>query len=64
MIFPIPDLVARLSAVCPPLPGDLILTGTPAGVGNRMQPPRFPQPGSTLVSRVDGIGEIRQRFVR
>jgi 2-keto-4-pentenoate hydratase/2-oxohepta-3-ene-1,7-dioic acid hydratase in catechol pathway len=31
MIFPIDDLVARLSAVCPLLPGDLIFTGTPAG---------------------------------
>jgi 2-keto-4-pentenoate hydratase/2-oxohepta-3-ene-1,7-dioic acid hydratase in catechol pathway len=62
MIFPIDDLVARLSAVCPLLPGDLIFTGTPAGVGNRMQPPRYLRPGETLVSRVDGVGEIRQRF--
>ena len=63
MIFPVDDLVAWLSAVCPLLPGDLIFTGTPAGVGNRMQPPRYLQPGQTLVSRVDGVGEIRQRFV-
>lgn len=63
MIFPIDDLVTRLSAVCPLLPGDLIFTGTPAGVGNRMQPPRYLQPGETLVSRVDGVGEIRQLFV-
>jgi len=62
MIFPVDDLVARLSAVCPLLPGDLIFTGTPAGVGNRMQPPRYLRPGETLVSRVDGVGEIRQRF--
>ena len=41
MIFAIDDLVARLSAVCPLLPGDLIFTGTPAGVGNRRRPPRF-----------------------
>jgi len=63
MIFPVDDLVARLSAVCPLLPGDLIFTGTPAGVGNRMQPPRYLQPGQTLTSRVDGVGEIRQYFV-
>jgi len=63
MIFPIDDLVARLSAVCPLLPGDLIFTGTPAGVGNRRTPPRFLQPGETLVSRLDGVGEIRQTFV-
>jgi 2-keto-4-pentenoate hydratase/2-oxohepta-3-ene-1,7-dioic acid hydratase in catechol pathway len=62
MIFPIDDLVARISAVCPLLPGDLIFTGTPAGVGNRRNPPRYLQPGDTLVSRVEGIGEIRQTF--
>ena len=58
----IDDLVARISAICPLLPGDLIFTGTPAGVGNRRNPPRYLQPGETLVSRVDGIGQIRQRF--
>ncbi|BCY12681.1 fumarylacetoacetate hydrolase family protein [Actinoplanes sp. L3-i22] len=63
MIFAVDDLVARISAVCPLLPGDLIFTGTPAGVGNRREPPRYLQAGELLVSRVDGIGEIRQRFV-
>jgi 2-keto-4-pentenoate hydratase/2-oxohepta-3-ene-1,7-dioic acid hydratase in catechol pathway len=62
MIFPIDDLVARISAICPLLPGDLIFTGTPAGVGNRRNPPRYLNPGETLVSRVDRIGEIRQTF--
>ncbi|WP_426560641.1 fumarylacetoacetate hydrolase family protein [Angustibacter sp. McL0619] len=62
LIFPVDDLVARLSAVCPLLPGDLIFTGTPAGVGNRRTPQRFLQPGETLVSRVEGVGEIRQKF--
>lgn len=46
----------------PSLRADLIFTGTPAGVGNRRNPPRLLQPGETLVSRVDGIGEIRQTF--
>jgi 2-keto-4-pentenoate hydratase/2-oxohepta-3-ene-1,7-dioic acid hydratase in catechol pathway len=62
MIFPVPDLIARLSAVLPLLPGDLIFTGTPAGVGNRMSPPRYLTPGDELVSRIQGIGEIRQHF--
>ena len=62
MIFPVPDLVEYISSVCPLLPGDLIFTGTPAGVGNRMQPPRFLAPGQTLVSRMEHVGEIRQRF--
>ncbi len=63
MIFSIPRLVAHLSSVVELLPGDLIFTGTPEGVGNRMSPPRFLQPGETLVSRFDGIGEITQRLV-
>ena len=62
MIFPVDELVTWLSGVCPLLPGDLVFTGTPAGVGNRMQPPRYLQPGQTLISRVEGVGEIRQYF--
>jgi 2-keto-4-pentenoate hydratase/2-oxohepta-3-ene-1,7-dioic acid hydratase in catechol pathway len=63
MIFSVPRLVAHLSSVCDLLPGDLIFTGTPEGVGNRISPPRFLQAGESLVSRFDGIGEITQRFV-
>jgi 2-keto-4-pentenoate hydratase/2-oxohepta-3-ene-1,7-dioic acid hydratase in catechol pathway len=62
MIFDIPELIAHISAVCELCPGDVIFTGTPAGVGNRRTPPRYLQPGETLVSRVEHIGEIRQRF--
>lgn len=61
MIFGVPELVSRLSEVCHLWPGDLIFTGTPAGVGNRRTPPRYLQAGETLVSRVEQIGEIRQR---
>jgi 2-keto-4-pentenoate hydratase/2-oxohepta-3-ene-1,7-dioic acid hydratase in catechol pathway len=64
MIFPIADLVVRLSAICPLLPGDLIFTGTPAGVGNRRNPPRFLGPGETLVSRMECVGEMHQTFVQ
>ncbi|MEU4222198.1 fumarylacetoacetate hydrolase family protein [Actinoplanes sp. NPDC026623] len=63
MIFSVDDLVARLSAICPLLPGDLIFTGTPGGVGNRRTPPRFLRPGETLISRLEGVGELRQTFV-
>ena len=45
LIFDVPDLVAELSAVLPLLPGDVIFTGTPAGVGVTRKPPRFLQPG-------------------
>ncbi|ODU06441.1 MAG: fumarylacetoacetate hydrolase [Pseudonocardia sp. SCN 72-86] len=63
LIFSVPRLVEGLSAVLPLLPGDLIFTGTPAGVGLGRSPQRFISPGEELVSRVAGIGEIRQRFV-
>ncbi|MFI6028061.1 fumarylacetoacetate hydrolase family protein [Amycolatopsis magusensis] len=62
MIFDVAELVARISAICPLLPGDLLFTGTPAGVGNRMTPPRYLAPGDELVSRIDGLGELRTRF--
>ncbi|WP_019063475.1 fumarylacetoacetate hydrolase family protein [Streptomyces prunicolor] len=62
MIFPVPTLVSYLSAICPLRPGDLIFTGTPAGVGNRRTPPRFLGPDDTLVSRIGGLGEMRHTF--
>ncbi|WP_217547620.1 fumarylacetoacetate hydrolase family protein [Streptomyces sp. GbtcB6] len=64
MIFPIPRLVAHLSRFCTLLPGDLIFTGTPAGVGNRRIPQRFLTPEDELVSRIGGVGEMRHRFWR
>ncbi|RZU74936.1 2-keto-4-pentenoate hydratase/2-oxohepta-3-ene-1,7-dioic acid hydratase in catechol pathway [Micromonospora kangleipakensis] len=45
LIFAVPELIARLSAVCPLLPADLIFTGTPAGVGGARDPKRFLEPG-------------------
>ncbi len=63
LIFPVPELIARLSAVCPLLPGDLIFTGTPAGVGGGRTPPTFLQPGDVLVSWIDGVGQLRNPMV-
>ena len=62
MIYDIPELIARLSAVVSLLPGDLIFTGTPSGIGNARTPKRFLHPGDTLVSTIEGIGEITTRF--
>lgn len=61
LVFDVPTLVAELSAVLPLLPGDLIFTGTPAGVGVFRTPPRFLQPGDVLVSTVEGIGSMSHR---
>jgi 2,4-diketo-3-deoxy-L-fuconate hydrolase len=63
LVFSVPELVARLSAVCPLLPGDLIFTGTPPGVGMARTPQRFLTPGTTLVSTIAGIGELRNALV-
>ena len=63
LIFSVPRLVAELSKVLPLLPGDVIFTGTPAGVGITSQPPRFLQAGETLETWIEGIGTIRNRFV-
>jgi 2-keto-4-pentenoate hydratase/2-oxohepta-3-ene-1,7-dioic acid hydratase in catechol pathway len=45
--------------VCPLLPGDLIFTGTPSGVGVARTPQKFLAPGDVLVSWVEGVGELR-----
>jgi 2,4-diketo-3-deoxy-L-fuconate hydrolase len=63
LVFSIPELVARLSAVLPLEPGDVIFTGTPAGVGVVRKPQRFLSAGDELVSYARGIGEMRHRFV-
>jgi len=56
-------LIARLSSVCPLRPGDMIFTGTPPGVGMGRKPQRYLQPGTTLISSIDGIGELRNPLV-
>ncbi len=62
LIFPVPVLISRLSARLPLLPGDVIFTGTPAGVGLGLNPQRWLADGDELVSTIEGIGELRQRF--
>jgi len=63
MIFSVPELIARLSAVTPLLPGDVIFTGTPAGVGVARTPQRFLTPGDELVSHIEGVGTMHHHFV-
>ncbi|MCE0767385.1 fumarylacetoacetate hydrolase family protein [Pseudonocardia kujensis] len=63
MIFGVPELISRLSRTVTLLPGDLLFTGTPPGVGMGRTPRRFLRPGDQLKSFVDGVGAMRQTFV-
>lgn len=63
LIFSVPVLVSKLSDSITLLPGDVIFTGTPAGVGLGRTPRRFLVAGEELVSHIEGIGEMHQRFI-
>jgi len=58
LIFKIPQLIAHLSSVFTLEPGDVIATGTPAGVGFARTPPRFLRPGDEVTVAVEGIGAL------
>jgi 2,4-diketo-3-deoxy-L-fuconate hydrolase len=47
----------------PLLPGDVIFTGTPSGIGATRQPARFLQPGEHLETWIEGVGRMRNRLV-
>ncbi len=64
MIFPVAFLVSYLSRFMTLMPGDLVCTGTPAGVGLGMKPPRYLKPGDVMRLGIEGLGEQRQRVVR
>jgi 2-keto-4-pentenoate hydratase/2-oxohepta-3-ene-1,7-dioic acid hydratase in catechol pathway len=59
MIFDIPSTIAYLSRGMTLLPGDIIATGTPDGVGFARTPPEFLQPGDVVACEIEGIGVIR-----
>jgi 2-keto-4-pentenoate hydratase/2-oxohepta-3-ene-1,7-dioic acid hydratase in catechol pathway len=63
LIFGVDALVHHLSSITPLLPGDLIFTGTPAGIGGARTPPRFLAPGDELVSTIEGVGTIHTRLI-
>lgn len=62
MIYDVPELIARISAVVTLYPGDLIFTGTPSGIGNARSPKRFIRSGDVLTTTIDGIGSLCTRF--
>jgi 2,4-diketo-3-deoxy-L-fuconate hydrolase len=63
LIFTVPVLVARLSALVELLPGDVIFTGTPDGVGLGRTPRVYLKQGDVVTSEIEGLGSIRQTFV-
>jgi 2,4-didehydro-3-deoxy-L-rhamnonate hydrolase len=63
MVFGVAQIVAAISRFITLKPGDLVITGTPPGVGTGMKPPRFLMPGDEVVAGITGLGELRQRVV-
>ena len=61
MIFPIAEVIAYVSEVVTLLPGDLICTGTPGGVGMHRTPPQLLADGDEVVVEVEGLGRLVNR---
>ncbi len=64
LIFDVPGLVAHLSTRLTLYPGDVVFTGTPAGVGFGRDPQVYLRPGDELVSRIEGLGELVTRVAQ
>jgi len=60
MLFSVPELIAYISSFMTLLPGDVLSTGTPAGVGAGRKPPRYLRAGDVVEFGIDGLGEARQ----
>ncbi len=58
LIFPLPTIIAYLSAFTPLSPGDLILTGTPGGVGAKREPPVWMKPGDIIEVEITSVGHL------
>ena len=63
MIFGVAHLISYISSFMTLMPGDVIITGTPPGVGAGRKPPRFLEPGDVMTLGVEGLGEQRQEVV-
>jgi 2-keto-4-pentenoate hydratase/2-oxohepta-3-ene-1,7-dioic acid hydratase in catechol pathway len=64
LIFGIPQLISYVSTMCELLPGDVIVTGTPGGVGARQDPPVFMHSGDTVDVEIEGVGMLSNPIVR
>ena len=63
MLFDVAAIIAEISRILTLEPGDIIATGTPAGVGFARTPPEFLQPGDLMETTVEGIGTLHNRIV-
>lgn len=63
MVFAVADLIEFISAFCTLMPGDIICTGTPSGVGMGEKPPRYLSVGDTVETEIEGIGRLFNRIV-
>lgn len=63
MAFPIAELIAELSFGMTLQPGDVVITGTPSGIGNACEPQVFLKPGDEMIVSATGLGELRNRVV-
>jgi 2-keto-4-pentenoate hydratase/2-oxohepta-3-ene-1,7-dioic acid hydratase in catechol pathway len=63
LIFPVAELIAWISRICTLESGDLIFTGTPSGVGDSREPPRYLGPGNVVETEIAGIGVMRNPVV-
>jgi 2-keto-4-pentenoate hydratase/2-oxohepta-3-ene-1,7-dioic acid hydratase in catechol pathway len=63
LIFSIPEIIEYVSSWSELAPGDVIVTGTPGGVGFKRNPPLFMKPGDTVEVEISSIGTLRNRIV-
>jgi 2-keto-4-pentenoate hydratase/2-oxohepta-3-ene-1,7-dioic acid hydratase in catechol pathway len=63
LITPVQELIAYISTICPLAPGDVIVTGTPGGVGAKRTPPLWMRVGDTVEVEISGIGVLRNKVV-
>ena len=63
MITDVPAMIAYISTILPLLPGDVIVSGTPGGVGMKRNPPLFMTPGDIAEVEISGIGVLRNPVV-
>lgn len=64
MIFPLKQIIAEISKGMTLMPGDIILTGTPPGIGAKKNPPLFLQSGDIVEVEIEGIGSIKNKLIR